>query len=145
MLKVTYENLRDHAFARGMSKLANYPGFKNPQVSYNVAKINKRFLDEAALADELFGKLVKPYAVLDDKGNIAPANGVPGTFQVRDEAVEEWKGKLKEFLSMVIEIDRSRISLTDIAECGLTPLELGALEPVLAEPVAASVTELKKA
>lgn len=131
MLKVTYEQLRDPSFSRGMGKLANFPGFKSPAVAYNVAKINLRLTEESELADKLFQKLVKPYAHLDDKGEFVPNRGIPNTFSIKDECVEEWKGKLDEFHAVTVEIDRPRVNLADCEGAGLTPLEMGALENVL--------------
>lgn len=131
MLKVTYENLRDHAFARGMSKLANFSGFKKPAVAYNVAKINLKCMEEAKIADDLFKNLVKKYAKLDDKGEIQPMAGQPGTFEIRDEAVPEWQAALKEFLAHEVEINRERIKFDDVGDAGLSPMEIGALESIL--------------
>ncbi len=131
MVKVSYGQLRDHNFGRGMSKLANFPGFKTPAIAYNVAKINARCIEEAKLADQLFKNLLEPLAVKDKDGGIAPANGVPGTFEIKDECQAEWKSKLDAFLAHEVEIDRPRILLSDLGECQLTPLEIDALDSFL--------------
>jgi hypothetical protein len=74
---------------------------------------------------------VKQYAKLDDKGEIKPADGKPGSFEIRDEVVEEWKVKLDEYHNLTAEIPSYRITLDDIADVKLTANEIGAIEELM--------------
>lgn len=132
MLTVTYGQLRDAAFGRAMMKMANCSGLKSPRQAYNIAKINKRIVDEARLADELYQKLVMQYCKKDEKGEIEPHDGRPGTFVIPEAVAPEWQEKLKEFQAISFDLDRPRIDLEDVqAAVQLSPAEIMALEPVL--------------
>lgn len=132
MLTVTYGQLRDGLFARAITKMANCSGFKSPKLTFNIAKINKRMLDEAKLADELYQKLVKEYCNKDESGEIVPHEGRPGTFVIPDARAAEWGAKLAEFHALSFEIDRPRIELGDVQTVAqLSPAEVMSLEPVL--------------
>jgi hypothetical protein len=133
MLTVTYGQLRDSNFGRAISKLANFNGYKHPKTAYNVAKINRRLLDEAKLAEELYKQLVERYADKDEAGKIKPVEGRgPDSFMIPDAASDEWTEKTKEYHAIAFEIDRPRINLDDVADAKLTPSEIMALDPVLA-------------
>ncbi len=132
MLTVTYGQLRDQAFGRAMMKLANCSGLKSPKVAYNVAKINKRLVEEAKLADELYQKLVQEYCKKTDTGEMEPHDGRPGTFVIPEDKADEWQGKLKELNAISFEIDRPKVDLEDVqAAASLSPAEILSLEPVL--------------
>ena len=132
MLTVTYGQLRDSNFGRAISKLANFNGYKSPQVAYNVAKINRRLLDEAKLAEELYRQLVERYADKTEDGKIKPVEGRgPDSFMIPDAVSEEWGAKVTEYHAIAFEIDRPRIGLDGVADAKLTPAEIMALDPVL--------------
>lgn len=132
MLTVTYGQLRDATFGRAMAKMANCSGFKSPKLTFNIAKINKRILDEAKLVDELYQKLVREYCNKDEKGEILPHEGRPGTFVIPEEKGDEWRAKTAEFNSLSFEIDRPKIELADVQTVAqLSPMEVMALESVL--------------
>lgn len=131
MLKVTYGQLRDTSFSRGVMKIANCAQLKTPQLAYNIAKINARLTEEAKLADELFQKLVDQYAQKDPDGKLTPHDGKKGTFFIPDENAAEWGKKLIEFLAVEVEIDRPAINLDDVMVVGLSPAEISALGPLI--------------
>ena len=132
MLKVTYGQMRDESFKRGLQKISNCAGLKSPKVAYNVAKISGRFMEEAKLSDELWNKLVHEYAKKDEKGELEPRQGHPGTFWVPEENAAVWLEKLKEYNAIFFEIDRPPLSLDEVMVANLTPLEINALETLLA-------------
>ncbi len=145
--KITYGDLRDHNFNRGFQKLANHNGFKDAKVIVAVARIGKLFKKRSEDVQEAFLKLLKSYAILDDKGEFIPMKdekGVEqkGTFQMKPENIGEvWEKAQDEFNKSEIEIFANKLQLHDIVGVGLTPLELGALEGVIKgvtedEPVA---------
>lgn len=128
MLKVTYGELRQANFTRGLLKIANCPQLKSPKLAYNVVKITAKCNDELALANDLHDKLVDRYAVKTEDGKLAPFDGKPGTYYVGDENAKEWTEKMKEFHAICFEIDRPAIQLEDVMVSNLTPAEIGALE-----------------
>lgn len=131
-MKVTYGQMRDQNFARGMSKIANFAGFKSPKTAYAVAKLNQAILAEASTTDAVFKKLVMLHAKLDEKGELVPANGIPDTFEIRDEAMPAWRDGLKEFTEIEVELlNKAPIPLDQLEGIPLTPLEINALECLL--------------
>lgn len=145
MLKVTYGQLRDENFKRGMAKLGNCPSFKSPKAAYNVAKIVGRFLEEARLADELYNKLVQEYAKKNDKGELEPHDGRPGTFFIPEERGKEWGEKIAEYNAISFDIDRPQLPLDEVMVANLSPLEINALSVLLAFDEAAPAQPVKLA
>ncbi len=147
MLKVTYGQLRDQNFARGVMKLANCAQLKSPKVAYNVAKLNARFVEEAKLADELYNKLIDQYAKKTEDGKLEPHDGRPGTFFIPEERTAEWGEKLKEFHAISFEVDRPALNLDEVMVAQISPAEISALEPILhySEAAPAEVKPLAKA
>lgn len=139
MLTLTYGQLRDSNFNRAMEKMANFSGFKSPKVAYNVAKINRRYLDEIEVSQGIFQKMVDQYAKKTEDGKLEPHKGVPGTFSIPEDTQAEWDAKLKEFQSIEWTIDRPRVNFDDLADVKLTPAEIMALDPLLAVLEDASV------
>jgi hypothetical protein len=131
MIKVKFGNVRDQMFMAAMSKLAHSPTFKDPKAAYNIARIIAKLGQQTDTTNELFVKLLKQYAKLDEKGNFIPVENRPGTFQIPDERSEEWNTKLKEFEAIEFDIDRYAIKLDDIADAKLTPAELNAIHDIL--------------
>lgn len=132
-MKLTYGQLLDGNFSRGFSKIANCPQLKSPKLAYQIAKIHKRVQEERDLVATLHEKMVKVHCKLDEKGNIAPmTGGQPGTFEIREEAIEAWKTDLKEFNSIEFDIDFPPMVLNDqLMVANLSPAEISGLEPIL--------------
>ncbi len=129
---MTYGQLRDATFARATAKMANCSNFKSPKTAYNIAKINRRIIDEAKLADEIYQKIVHQYAKKDEAGELEPHEGRPGTFVIADANVVEWTAKLKEFHAISFDIDRPKILLEEVqAAAALSPTEIMLLEDLL--------------
>lgn len=131
MIELNYGKIREGDFVMALGKLANYPNF-GPKLAYSVAKIQRKVLNEAKGAQELFLKMVKKYAKLDEKGEIAPIPG-PGQFTIRDEALEDWKKELEEFSTIKFQIAAHKLTFKDIEKVPLSPNDLIALEPVITE------------
>lgn len=131
MLKVTYGELRQTNFTRGLLKVANCPQLKSPKLAYNVAKITAKCNEELTLANEMHEKLVDQYAKKTDDGKLELFNGREGTFFVPDERAKEWTEKLNEYNAINFDIDRPPMQLEEVMVAGLTPAEIGALECLL--------------
>jgi hypothetical protein len=131
MMELTYGELRQSNFTRGLLKIANCPQLKSPKLAYNVAKITAKCNDELTLANTMHEKLVDQYAKKDETGKLEPFNGRPGTFFIPEENAKEWEAKLTEFNSISFQIDRPGLQLEEVMIAELTPAEIGALEALL--------------
>lgn len=132
VLKIAYENFKNPNFHRGVQKLANHP-YPNAKVAYGVMRISKKIEQATVAAQAEFVTLLRKYAKLDDKGDIAPING-PNTFEIRDEVLDEWKAKAAEYEQTVAQIDWGPLKLDDLDGVKLTPMEMGAVSVLLDLP-----------
>jgi hypothetical protein len=132
MLTLTYGQLRDAGFAKALTKLVNCSSFKSPRVTLNIAKINKRILDEAKLVDEVYKTLINQYGLKDENGELVPHEGREGTFSIPKENMAEWNEKIKEFNALTVEIDRPPVDYADVqVAAALSPMDVMQLEPLL--------------
>ncbi len=140
-MKLSYKSLRDPQFGSAMRKLTNYP-FKRQKTAYDVMKISGRIDQEHKVAQELFIKLLKQYAKLDEAGNFIPrvrkdADGKetpePDTFVLDDTKTKDFDKAADEFAALEFEINWRAIDMGLLEECRLTAVELSMLEPLLAE------------
>lgn len=133
-VKLSYKEIKNQTFVQGLAKLANYGGFKDQRLAYNVAKLIRKWDSEAQMAQDLFMKLVKQYATLDEKGNIKTPEGAnSGAFEVVDEKADAFAKARKEFESIEFDIPVHKIRIDQLEGTGLTPMEMMALEPILIE------------
>ncbi len=160
MFKLKFADTKSREFLTAYSKLMQYTGFKDPKVAYNVAKIGRKFDAEAKICQELFIKLLKNYARLDDKGGIAPrtqetldAKGekttqvIPNTYEILPEKVadESWAKAAEEFDASEFEVHCHKIKLSDLAGAQMSALDLTVLEALITdeEPKPTEPTHLK--
>lgn len=132
-IKLTYGQIRDHNFGRAFGKIASFGGYKSVSVAINLAKMNKRILEEARLADEQFLALVKKFAVLNDQGEpLTPEGGQMGEFTVLPEKKAEWEAAVKEFLAYEFELPGRALPPEDLLPAGVSPLDFSFLDCLLA-------------
>lgn len=142
--KLTNRQLKDPAFNQALAKLGAF-GFKNAKTAYNVAKVIRKVTQEGAIVQELYTKLIKQYAELDEQGLIKPLPDKPGTFQIKEGSVEEWQKAMDDLLALEFEVPCHKINIDDLDSVGLTATDMAALDVMLysveAVPPAADTTE----
>lgn len=131
MVQIKYEMIRNPAFNQALSKLMHYPKF-TPRTGLMIARLVERVKKEAQVAQDAFIAVVKKYAILDEKGEIAPDNGQPNTYKLREGQQEAFDKETSELGEQTFSVDMKPILLDDLSGVGLTPNELSYLEPVLA-------------
>lgn len=130
-LKITVAKFKDMAFMQGVA-LLNLHNFKDAKAGYRAARLCKWVNAESQLAQEQFKKLVQQHAILDEKGEVAPHEGQPGTYKIKEGGEEAWKQALKEFEEVELTLEKVHpIKVTDLDGSKLTPQHLSALESVL--------------
>lgn len=131
-LKVTYECLQNPQFLTTVQKLAGHP-LKNFRVSYNLSRIKAKIEQEGKVAQEMFSKLLKSYAKLDEKGEFIPHEGKPNTFEVPKEKEVEFVKARQEFDAFEFEIERHPVKLSELQKENLmlSGAEIQAVEPLL--------------
>lgn len=137
MFKLKFADVKNQDFVRAYMKIITHTEYKDTKTAYNIAKIARKFDQESKLSQELYVKLIKKYAKLDDKGEIAPRKEgervIPNTYEIRDEAVEDgsWKKAAEDFDATEFEIACHKVKLSDLNNVGLSPVDLLALEDII--------------
>lgn len=133
MFLLKYSHLRSPSFHQALRKLANHP-FKDVKSLYNVTRIVKLVQQEGKQCDELFLKVLKGYADLDEKGEIKPINPTsPNTFSVPDSKKEEWEKAAKDFHEIEVKFERHKVTPEECVLAGLTANDMVELDPMLSE------------
>jgi hypothetical protein len=129
-MKIKYSTLKDPMFISGMAKVNRCP-FPKTRLSYNVSRIVDKVQQEAKRAQDIWIKLVKQYAKMDEKGEFISPEDKPGCYEIPDEKQEEFKVKVEEFENFEFDIDRYPLKLDDLNGSGLSPQEIHTMECVL--------------
>ncbi len=124
-MKVKYDSLTSQPFNQAISKIANHEGFKTTKLAYHVGRIVAVIETAAKKAQAEYLELLKPYAILDEKGKI------PMSAKIKPELEDDWKKVVEEFSAQTFKIDKHKLSLEELEGVGLTPNELVALEEIL--------------
>lgn len=148
MFKLKFSDTKSREFLMAYSKVMQFTGFKDTKIAYNVAKIGRKFDAEAKICQELFIKLLKNYAKLEENGELAPREDevinaksekvkikVPNTYQILPEKIEDgsWAKALEEFDASEFEVHCHKIKLADLDGAKLSPLDLTILDPLITE------------
>ena len=98
-------------------------------IAYRVGKLHGRLRKEILITRDTWVGLLKTYAVIDEKGEPVFADGRP-TFSDKEKE-EAHDAAFEKLMSVEFEEHVNAIPLEALKDCGLTPEELVALEPVL--------------
>lgn len=135
MLKVTFAQLMDQKTHGALSTVFNHKGFRDHKLNHQLAKMYKILETEQDIMQKNYIELLKKFVVCDDKGNIEPLPGQPGTFRVKEEItkseeeMEKYRVAVEDFKKTEIEIEGSRIPLAKLEGVNLSPIDLSALDP----------------
>lgn len=140
-MKLKYSQLRDPQFVGAMRKLSNYP-FKVQKTAYDVMRITNKLTQEEKNAQELYVKMLKQHAKLDDKGNFVPRmdgdKPVPDTFVIDDTSPEKfaaYQKAVEEFGDLEFNLDWRQVTFENLEDCRLTAAELSVLQDIISVPV----------
>lgn len=134
--KVTYGQLRDDAFNGAIEKLIGFRDYNDHQVSYNVAKINRKLEDEHKVMRDSLDTLTKKFVKTDEKGNYIWKDGIVGRMEpIDDDHHERYNEELQKFDAVEVEIPCHKLDFAMVAErVKLSPQEIGAILSMLTEP-----------
>lgn len=130
MFKITQFEFKSPAFEQALYKLCSVH-FSDDKVSYNLAKILRRYKTLSKDCQKKWEELYMPYVLRDEHGVIIPLDGKPGTFQADPAKKAEWDAAVQAFNETVVEFDCHQITLDQVREAKLTPYDLVELEPLL--------------
>jgi len=137
MFKLKFADIKSREFMQAYLKLINFNEFKETKVAYNVAKIDRKFQQELKLSQDLYVKLIKQYAVLDDKGEIAcrieNETAIPNTYVIDPAKVEAWEVAVKEFDATEFEIPCQKLTLANLEGIQLSPNDFNAIEAMIVD------------
>lgn len=154
MFKLKFSTTKNSEFIKSFAKVMQYTDYKGTKLAYDIAKIGRKFDEEAKLCHELYIKLLKNYAKLDEKGEFVLREEermnpkgekvtikVPNTYVIIEEkhADGSWEKASTDFDNTEFEIPCAKIKLSDLEGVGLSPLDLLNLENVITETPLAAV------
>lgn len=104
----------------------------------DIAKLGRKYETEVKNVQELYIKLLKRYAKLDEKGGFIPpkdkdGKDLAGLYDVDPLKMDEWKVAFEEFNSTEVELECHSVFLEDLGDVGLAPADLMVLHPILNE------------
>lgn len=146
MITLKYKEINDGAFQQALKKFTQTTAL-HPKDAYNVARISDKVGQETRLARELYFKMLKKYAKVDEKGNAIQTNTAPFFEFAEGVDKEAWAKEYEEFLDITFEIRRNKMAVEDLpANVGLAPADMLALAPLWIgeETDAENVIALKK-
>lgn len=132
MFKLTCKELRNDHFRMTMVKLANCDEYEDYKVVYNIMRMAKSLEKELARTQREWVTLAAKYVQIDEKGKFKTDES--GEL-VWNEGIDvaAAKAAIEAFGDTVIEINRFKLKLSDIAPAKLSPAELSTIEPLLAD------------
>jgi hypothetical protein len=130
-IKLKYEILKNPQFFAAFGKVYHCTAIKDVKAVANVARLGKLLDKEAELCQEVFIKVVKQYAHLDDKGEIKSPEGRPGGFEIKEENKDAWVKAMEDFNATEAELFAKKIAGHDLVGANLSPADLVMLEPIL--------------
>ncbi len=132
MIKLTYEQINSQSLNEGLQALSKEKNFPSFQSSYNVSKIVRKIEKEQKLARELYHGFLKDFVVVDEKGVPQFKKDAPyGEFDFLEGKKDEFEKKVKDFMTVEVEIHAKPITADDLCSIKLAPHLINAIEPIL--------------
>ncbi len=131
MFKIAYRELRSQQFGTAMYKLGTCTEFKNPKVTYNIARTMKILSKELSESQKQWSEIASPLFVTGEDGNFKINE--TKSFFVCKEGVDENEAtkKVDTFLNKEVLVERFKMKLEDLQAAKLSPSDVAALEPLL--------------
>jgi len=125
-MEVSVKELNHPAFIGALSKLDNCAKYPTAQMSFNVMKIVKQCHEAIKDQRELYKKLVKEYAQLDEAGEIKLTDNKEIVY--KDAAAEaEHQAKFEEFMNAKLKITGEKLPLSALDNAQIAPIEFEAI------------------
>jgi hypothetical protein len=135
MIKLKFGTVRRGEIFDSLGHIAQLP--LDQKWAYRVAKIMRKLNEEVKTIQDLFQKLVKQYAVLDENGEIKPITEdgqvKPGTYEIDPAKMEEWRKKLTEFDNETCTLDVEKLPLAALEKSRIPAVVYVGLDALLSE------------
>ena len=143
MITLTYKDINSTDFISTMRQLSGVKGL-GIKTAYTIAKVMVKMEQEMKVAGELYTKLIKKYAKLDDKGELIPQTKtlsekdqadkqvpIPGTFQILPNQEEAFVKEADEFMAISFQLGYNAIPLVELEGSGLSAMQLHIISPII--------------
>jgi hypothetical protein len=129
MITLKYKNLLDDRFVLALQalKVTRFRDFKSPR---NCLKIIREIESEMEVVRKLYGEEFGKYLEKTEQGHLIPQKGQYSPFKLKEGVEEEYKTKFEEFKEVEFNIETEKINGDMILEARLSPVMIGALEPI---------------
>lgn len=138
MIKITNKDLNNYLFSQAMYKLGQFDTF-DIKPAYQISRLRAKVASITKEQRDLMQTLVKKYAVLNDKGEIAfnEQNG----YDIPADKKDAFEAEMREYMTIehqisvwpitFAQLDKANALMLSKGKGGLTPDEIMALENVL--------------
>ncbi len=137
MFTLTYSELDNQNFMGGLRHLAQ-ERLALP-ISYNVIKIIAAIETELKVATKMYQDIIKRHADLNEKGEVAFKDNVPGRFVIAEEKKPAFDAELAEWRKIEFKVERHKLPMEALTSASITPVMLAAIMLVVDEPTGSAV------
>ena len=142
MIQLKYKHINNTLFVKTVKSLVEVKGL-GIKTAYTISKIAYKLDQEMKHASELYNKLLKKYAKLDENGNIIPNTKtvkdgetekvviVPGSFDIPEEKQADFMKEADEFMEISFDLPYNKLSLEDLEGSGLSAAELSIISDLI--------------
>lgn len=127
MIKLSYGQVNNRVFNEALEKLDQYNGFTTKEM-FDFNKLKGRWDREVKRARKTYGMLIRKHAVKDKDGKVNMEHGMP---EMGDK--DAYKKEFDEFLSHSFEFKCAKFNTELLQKAGLTPKQVRACTPILAD------------
>ena len=132
VIKLNYKTLNSEGFNQALASLANQNEYVSAEAAHNVARLTRQFAAELKRARELYAEWTKPFLVVDETGRykLAEKKHPLCPWEIQAGKEDEFNHGMDKFLNTEIAIIAKPLTLQDLGNIKLTPVQMLNLEPI---------------
>lgn len=136
-IKLTNENLNNFGFQQALGKLRTMPF--GTKTAYKISFIGNHVDRHVKQGREVFQKIAKKFAKLDENENLIPekdenGNPIPGSFLFKDDDSRDLFNKeQEEFMTTEHIIPKHKLSVDELEGTRLSANDISALSPLFSD------------
>lgn len=136
-ITLTNEQINHFGFMQAFGRLRQMS--LGPKTAYTISYIAEHVDRHVSQGRKIFTDIAKKYAELDEAGNLKPEldkndHPIPGTFLFKsDEDKEAFEKDQKEFMSIEHEINKRKLSVSELGSSQISANDILALTPLFCD------------
>lgn len=128
MTTIQYGTMCRDGFKRAITKLAHFGEWEDYKVLFEVKKFMREYQATTQTAQQEWYKIIERHAEKDEKGQVKPHEGRPGTFIIPDDKQETFQQEKQKYDAKVAEFTITKIPFEAVKKAGFSAMDLIELE-----------------